>query len=143
MFLIRSAVIAVVVAAALMAPLPSLTAPLLAQETAAPEGAGRIIGRVVDAAQGAPIAGAQVTLQGTDRTVTSALDGRYTLLNVPAGAVTLSVRMIGYQPKSVSGIVVEPGDVVAQNVSLEASVVQLEELAVTAASERGSVYRAL
>ena len=143
MFLIRSAVIAVVAAAALAAPLPSFPAPLLAQEMAAPAGAGRIIGRVVDGAQGAPIAGAQVTLQGTGRTVTSALDGRYTLLNVPAGPVTLSVRMIGYQPKSVSGIVVDAGDVVAQNVSLDASVVQLEELAVTAASERGSVNRAL
>ncbi|MDQ2669330.1 MAG: carboxypeptidase regulatory-like domain-containing protein, partial [Gemmatimonadota bacterium] len=113
-------------------------APLSAQG-----GTGRIIGRVVDAAQGAPIAGAQVVIPATGQSATSALDGRYSLLGVPAGAVTLSVRMIGFQPKLVSGILVPAGDVVAQNVALTAGAVELEELAVTAESERGSVNRAL
>ena len=40
---------------------------------------GRIVGRVVDAAQGAPIAGVEVTLVGGPQRVVTALDGRYTI----------------------------------------------------------------
>jgi outer membrane receptor protein involved in Fe transport len=117
--------------------LPHRSTELLAQES------GRVIGRVVEASQGAPIAGAQVEVVGSAVRTVSALDGRYTLLNVPAGPVTLSVRMIGYQPKSVSGLVVKAGGVVAQDVGLSAEAVQLQEIAVTAEAERGTVNQAL
>ena len=49
---------------------------LTAQET------GRIVGRVVDAAQGAPVAGAQVEVVDAPIRAVSALDGRYTLADV-------------------------------------------------------------
>lgn len=104
---------------------------------------GRIVGRVVDAAQGAPIAGVEVTLVGGPQRVVTALDGRYTIEQVPAGPASLRVRMIGYAAKLVSGIPVPAGSAVNQDVTLEASIVQLEEIAVTSEAERGSVNRAL
>ena len=69
------------------------------------QGRGRIVGHIYDAATGTPLAGAQVSVveQPTSAGIAS-LDGRYTLLNVPAGVVSLRVRMIGYQAKVVSGL---------------------------------------
>ncbi|MGH7497614.1 MAG: TonB-dependent receptor, partial [Gemmatimonadales bacterium] len=104
---------------------------------------GRIVGRVVEAEQGAPIAGAQVELvEGTAHAV-SALDGRYTLAGVPAGPVSVRVRMIGFTPKTVTGVIVPPGGTVAQDVSLSGEAVQLAEISVSAEAERGTVNRAL
>src|SRR5262245_54720647 len=44
---------------------------------------GRIVGRILDAAHGTPLAGAKVTVTGLQITVTSAIDGRFVLVNVP------------------------------------------------------------
>jgi hypothetical protein len=116
---------------------------LLALAPLAAQGTGRIIGRVVDAAQGAPIAGAQVEVVDTSIRAVSALDGRYTLQGVPAGPVSVRVRMIGFGPKTVTGILVPSGQTVAQDISMTAEAVQLAEISVSAASERGTVNRAL
>jgi len=117
--------------------IPLLSAPLQAQ---AP---GRIVGRVVDAEQGNPIAGAQVEVVGVALTATTALDGRYAMAGVPAGPASVRVRMIGFAPKLVTGVVVPSGSSVNQDVALSASAVQLAEIAVTAQAERGTVNRAL
>ena len=106
---------------------------------------GRITGRVIDAGQGTPIAGAVVELVGVtlSKTATSGIDGRYNLLGVPAGTVTIKVRLIGYTAKSVTGIALTAGAIVTQDVSLEPESIQLQELSVTAAAEKGSVASAL
>jgi len=128
------------VAAALLACLwLAVTAPALAQQQP-----GRIIGRVLDA-DGAPVAGAHVELADSTASIsaTSGLDGRFVLPGVAPGLVTIRARMVGYQPKTVSGIQVRAGGAVEQNVTLTAAAVQLAEIEVTAEAERGSVNRAL
>jgi outer membrane receptor protein involved in Fe transport len=107
------------------------------------QGTGRIVGRVVDAEQGNPISGAELEVVGAETRDISALDGRYALQSVPAGLVSIRVRMIGFAPKQVTGIVVPTGGTAAQDISLAASAVQLAEIAVTAEAERGSVNQAL
>jgi hypothetical protein len=114
-----------------------------AAQAAAQAEPGRLVGRVVDAAQGAPIAGAEVAVVGGSASAVTALDGRYTINALPAGIVAIRVRMIGYTSKVVSGIAIPAGAAAAQDVSLEASVVQLEEITVTSEAERGSVSRAI
>jgi outer membrane receptor protein involved in Fe transport len=109
----------------------------------AAQSTGRIVGRVVDGQQGAPVAGATVEVDGTDRRAVTALDGRYLLESVPAGAVSLRARMIGYGPKTVTGVRVPDGGSVAQDIALAAEAVQLAEISVSAESERGTVNRAL
>ena len=124
----------------------SLALMLFALVAAAPlaaQGSGRIIGRVVDAAQGAPVSGAQVEVVDAAIHAVSALDGRYTLTGVPAGTVSVRVRMIGFAPKLVTGVVVTPGRTAVQDVAMVAEAVQLAEISVSAASERGTVNRAL
>jgi len=121
--------------AALIAPLSAM--PALAQET------GRIVGRVIDAEKGTAIAGSVVEVLGTSIQAQSSLDGRYTLANAPAGEVRVRARYIGYQAKVVEGIVVPAGGAVQQDIALTVQVVELEEITVAAAAERGTVNRAL
>ena len=110
---------------------------LMAQEV------GRIVGRVVEAEQGSPVAGAQLEVVGTTLTAVSALDGRYDFRSVPAGPVAVRVRMIGFAPKTVTGILVPARGTVAKDISLTGSAVQLAEISVSAEAERGSVIQAL
>jgi outer membrane receptor protein involved in Fe transport len=126
------------VRAALVLSLGAVAAPHLSAQ-----GTGRVVGRVVEGQQGNPVAGATVELVGTDRSTVTAVDGRYLLEHVPAGPGSLRARMIGYGPKVVTDVVVPEGGSVAQDIALSAEVVQLEEIAVTAEAERGTVNRAL
>lgn len=116
----------------------AVTLPLTAQ---APT--GRIVGRIVDAETGRGISDAGIQLVGTTMGVTSGLDGRYSLGNVPAGTVTLQVRLLGYQPKTVTGLQLGAGASLEQDISLSPATVQLEMTVVTADAERGSVNAAL
>jgi hypothetical protein len=118
----------------------SLTTNAIAQDAPRP---GRIVGYVRDEATGAPISGAQVGIAAGGQRVSAGLDGRYTILNVPAGPVALAVRAIGYAPKTVSGIDVPAGGVASLDVVLSSQAVELVEISVTAAVERGSVAQGL
>src|SRR5690606_25083296 len=57
---------------------------------------GKLTGIVTDAATGQPLAGAQVTIEGTGRTTLTGENGRYFILNVPPGTYTVSVQLLGY-----------------------------------------------
>ncbi len=118
----------------------SITATIAAAQDARP---GRIVGRVIDASNGEPVPGAQVTVAGRVITAMTDWSGRYALDGVPAGLCTLIVRAIGYAQKSVTDIAVPDGGTVPLNVTLAASAVQIEAVEVTAEMERGSVTQAL
>ncbi|MBA3316559.1 MAG: TonB-dependent receptor [Gemmatimonadales bacterium] len=104
---------------------------------------GRIVGRVVEGQQGAPVAGATVDVVGAGRTTVTAVDGRYVLEGITAGPVSLRARMIGFGPKVVTNVIVPEGGSVAQDIALAAEAVQLAEISVSAEAERGTVNRAL
>ena len=63
--------------------------------------------------------------------------------NVPAGTVTIQVRRLGYAPKTVTGILLDAGQTLEQNITMQPATVQLQAMQVTAASERGTVNEAL
>lgn len=104
---------------------------------------GRITGRIVDAASGAPITDVAVKIAGTTIGGMSGLEGRFSILRVPAGTTTLEVRRIGYQAKTITGLLVPENGVIEQDVSLVSSAAQLAATVVTASAERGSVNKAL
>lgn len=122
---------------ALILALPAAATPVFAQES------GRIVGRVIDGEKGTPIAGAVLEVVGTEIRGQSAIDGRYTLANAPAGTVAVRARYIGYQPKVVEGIDVPAGGAATQDISLTVQAIQMEEITVAAAAERGTVNAAL
>ncbi len=57
---------------------------------------GKIAGRVVDGATGAPLAGANVMVEGTMLGAAADDNGEYFILNVPPGQYALRTQMIGY-----------------------------------------------
>ncbi len=127
------------IAVASLAAAPLLSAQAPAVPTAAP---GRIVGRVVDASNGEPVPGAQVTIEGRIITAMTDWSGRYALNAVPAGRHTVVVRSIGYAQKSVTDVVVADGAAVPLTVTLTAAAVQIAAVEVTAEMERGSVTQA-
>jgi outer membrane receptor protein involved in Fe transport len=113
---------------------------LLAQDAAT---VGRITGRVIDAASGVGLAEVTLRVAGTNIGTNSGVDGRFLLVNVPAGAADIQARRIGFAPKTVTDIQVVAGRTVEQNISLTGATVQLEAVTVSATTERGSVSDAL
>ena len=104
---------------------------------------GRIVGRVLNARTGEPIPGAQVTVLGTSIATVTVWTGRFDLSGVPVGRWSISIRAIGYTPKTVADLDVRPDATIPLDVSLGAAILQLEGVTVTAARERGSVNAAL
>ncbi|HUP18501.1 MAG TPA: TonB-dependent receptor [Gemmatimonadota bacterium] len=118
----------------------ALAAPvsLLAQETPV------LQGKVFDAATGAPLIGAQVTVAGTDQGAVTDVDGRYRLELTP-GTYDLSVVYLGYTDKRVTGAQVRPVRGNWLDIALQSEAIQADAIQVTisAAEERGSVIGAL
>ena len=117
-----------------------LAAPLSGQR---PASTGRIAGRVVDQATGAPLSDVGIQVVGTTLGAMSDADGRYAIPAIPAGTVTLHLRRIGFQPKTVTGIALAAGETFEQNVALGVASVTLTAIEVTSAAERGTVREAL
>ena len=91
-----------------------------------------ISGRVTSAARGAPLAGISVVVRGTRGAVTDG-DGRYSIAGVPTGADTIEFRWLGYRPRR-EVLTLAVGETRRLDVALEAAVVSLGEVLVTAAS---------
>ena len=66
---------------------------------------GRVVGTLTDARDGTPLIGADVRLGGTRLGAATDIDGRFEIASVPAGAYTLTARLVGYDPASQSVIV--------------------------------------
>ena len=109
----------------------------------AQQASGRIVGRVLDAATGQGLSDVGIQVVGTTLGTMSGVDGRFTLPSVPAGTVTIQFRRIGFTPKTVTGILLDAGKSLEQNVTLTTAAITLAAQTVTAAAERGSVSEAL
>ena len=121
-----------------------LPAPLLRAQEAAPAApTGRIVGRILDAQSGQGIPQVTIQVVGTRLGALSGVDGRYTITRVPAGTVTLHVRLIGYGPKTVTGIMLDANKSTEQNITLDQATVTLAASVITADAARGSSAEAL
>jgi hypothetical protein len=111
---------------------------LAGQTVIAATTSGTIHGQVVDATGGSPLAMAEVSVEGTGARELTDLNGRYQLSGVPAGMHTLTVRLIGYAAKAVTGVRLAGGQSVRVDVTLATAAIALEAIEVTAELERGS-----
>jgi TonB-linked SusC/RagA family outer membrane protein len=91
-----------------------------------------VAGTVVESQSGRPLAGAQVTVAGTQQRALTLDDGRFRLEVVTGPTVTLRVTMLGYAP------LVRTVDVAASDIrlELERAAVSLENVVVTATGEQ-------
>ena len=106
---------------------------LLGFPAAASAQAGRIGGRVVDAATGRPIAGARVAvIVAPARGAVSGVDGSYVIRNVPSGTYSVAASHLGHATKTVTGVVVGATGV-NLDISLAAQAIGLQGITVSAA----------
>ena len=102
-------------------------APALGQST------GTINGTVVDAADGQPIAGAQVFIEALSIGGVTDEEGQYSIANVPAGTHALSARIIGYLTAT-EDVTVTDGQATTVDLQLSFTALELDELVVTGTS---------
>lgn len=104
---------------------------------------GTIIGQVTDAASLASVTDAQVSIGGTQIGALTGNDGRYIIVNVPAGTHTVQAQRIGFATQS-QQVTVTAGDTASANFELNVTAVEVEGIVVTALGisreERGLGY---
>jgi outer membrane receptor protein involved in Fe transport len=137
--LVRLALLTLFVAPACLAAQDSVAVPVAPSDGPT----GQIVGRVVDAVTGQGLADVGVQIVGTRLGTSTGVDGRFFISHVPAGTVTVQARRIGFAAKTVTGIQLDAGATIDQNIALSSATVQLTPLVVSATAERGTVNSAL
>ena len=112
-----------------LAVVPLLLVPFAAAVAQGAGQTGTIAGKVTDD-NGAPIAGAQLGVQGTTAGGQTGTNGEYVILRVPVGAQTVRARMLGFRPDSAS-VTVAPDQRATQDFTLRQDPLQLQTLVVT------------
>ena len=99
-------------------------------EAAANARPAQVLGRVVDAATGAPVAGAIVSMDTARVSARTDSAGKFQLQPVPLGNQTVSVRALGYQ-QAQHPVAVAASDTVQLAFALQKSTLALEQVVVT------------
>jgi outer membrane receptor protein involved in Fe transport len=86
---------------------------------------GKVEGVVRDADTGAPLVGAQVTIEGTLLGNITNDDGYYFILNVPAGLRSVKAQLIGYQTVTVEDQRILAGQTQTVDFDLKSTVIEL------------------
>ncbi len=102
---------------------------------------GKITGTVKDSQTGEPVVGASVVVEGTKIGAATDIEGYYVILNVPPGTYQVSVSAVGFTKRIVAGISVSVDLTTKCDVSLSSTVVEGEEITVTA--ERRAIKKDL
>lgn len=91
-------------------------------------------GTVYDQQSESPLIGATVQLLTNAEAIgaTTDLNGRFTLKNVPVGRQALRITYLGYEPQTVSNLLVTAGKEVQLDVRMQESFSRLNEITVTA-----------
>ena len=96
---------------------------------------GEINGSVLDLATGQPLAGAQVTITGTNLGVGVGTTGKFIISNVPAGRAIVRAQRIGYGP-AVDTVQITAGGSVTVEFKLQPQAVSLQEMVVVGYGEQ-------
>ncbi len=105
---------------------------LILQSVVFASGRGKIVGLMVDAANKEPLPGVNVMIVGTSLGAATDADGRYFIINVPVGNYSIKASMIGYSKVTKTDVMVTIGRISTVNFELKISVIEGEEVTVTA-----------
>ncbi len=92
---------------------------------------GKLTGLVLDAKK-QPLVGANVILVGVPLGAASGMDGRYTILNIPAGTYTVKVSLLGYTSTTIQNVVIPADRTTAQDATLVETAIEIKEVVVSA-----------
>ncbi len=95
---------------------------------------GTVLGTVYDADTGDTVPGASLRIEGTTLGSASSTEGRYRIPGVPAGAQVLVVSFVGYLEQRIP-LEVIAGESITQDITLQAGVIEGQEIVVTAQFE--------
>ncbi|MFH1069524.1 MAG: TonB-dependent receptor [Candidatus Glassbacteria bacterium] len=115
--------IRLLIAAAIFSLLLPITLPAQVAE-------GKIEGYIRDKDTGQPLAGAQVTVEGTNLGNVTNADGYYFILNVPPGLRTITTSYTGYQKTSVGEQRIMAGYTTTVDFLISSTVISLEGIVV-------------
>ncbi len=93
---------------------------------------GTIKGKVVDETTQSPLPAVNVLIVGTEMGAAADYDGNFVIENVPAGSYNLQIRMMGYEDRIVSNVVVNPLRKTYLKIELKPTVLEGEGVVVTA-----------
>jgi hypothetical protein len=96
--------------------------PLAAQST------GSLIGKVVDAATGTPLRGADIRIDAGARAATTDSAGEYRIRGIAAGPHTITVTFLGYRPSRREQVMIRPDETTRADVRLAPVAVELTTL---------------
>ncbi len=104
---------------------------LLTPQVATAGTTGKISGRIVDKAK-QPLPGANIVIVGARLGAASDAEGRFVIVNVPAGSFTVKIQLIGYKALTTTDLIVTADNTTRLDVSLEESAVAMQEVVVKA-----------
>jgi outer membrane receptor protein involved in Fe transport len=100
---------------------------------------GKISGKVLDAANGEPLVGANVLVEGTTFGAVADVDGSFYIINIQPGAYDIRVQYMGYASKIVTGLKVSVNRTTEQVVKLNQTM--LEGKAVVVEADKISIKK--
>ncbi|HOX24547.1 MAG TPA: TonB-dependent receptor [Candidatus Krumholzibacteria bacterium] len=92
---------------------------------------GTLSGRVVDA-DGAPVVAATIVVVGTRLGAYTDADGKFAILNVPAGTYEVKASRLGFNPVSMTGVIVSADQTARLDIRLGGTTLQAEEVVIVA-----------
>ncbi len=93
---------------------------------------GTVVGRVVDAVSGEPLANAEVTIEELGRSTVTRGDGRFVLAGVPASRYTVRVELLSYRPLTLEHVEVRAGRRTKLPLELSVAALEVEPLIIEA-----------
>ena len=93
---------------------------------------GKITGAVIDSETGDPLIGANIFLENTSIGAASDLDGRFLIMNIPAGSYTLVISVVGYAETKITSVEVKEGEVYKLDISVKPEILSTDEVVVEA-----------
>ncbi len=113
---------------------------LFAPMALAAQATGIIDGRITDQTTGRPIESAQVFVEGTTLGAMTNAQGAYRITGVPARAVSVRVRALGYSPMART-VTVAAGETAKLDFTINTSAIQLDQVVVTGSGQRTEVKK--
>ena len=95
-----------------------------------PDSTGTVKGRVLDADNQLPLAGANITIKSTTIGTVSDEEGYFTIDNILMGDYTVTTSYMGYKTQNKADIWVRPNGYDFLNIKLESSVIQIDDVIV-------------